>query len=110
MSDCFDEDSCPCPCEYCGEWFDLYDGVPSQIKKNIVICPECGKAEDEAKCKVSDLKRGDMILYEGEDYIVTNKYRSEKKPLKADGGKSYWLDPITLDDPDEEYFKTNLLP
>jgi hypothetical protein len=39
----------PCPCEHCGEWFDLQDGYGSEKwHPNIVICKKC-HLEEEAE-------------------------------------------------------------
>jgi hypothetical protein len=51
----------PTPCQKCGEWFDLHDGVHSHIWfPNTVICQECGTKEDEEIARyeeIKDLKR-----------------------------------------------------
>lgn len=50
----------PCPCDKCGEWFDLLDGVSSKKwYPNTVICDSCGaeeRAEIEKDEEVEDLK------------------------------------------------------
>ena len=39
---------CPCPCEKCGEWFDLHDGIRSEKWfPDTVICEDCGRREQE---------------------------------------------------------------
>lgn len=43
-----DDMEMPCPCQKCGNWFDLNDGHGS--KKwfpNTVICEDCSQIEDE---------------------------------------------------------------
>lgn len=43
-----DEMEMPCPCQRCGNWFDLNDGVGSQKwYPNTVICENCADEEDE---------------------------------------------------------------
>ncbi len=38
----------PCPCQRCGEWFDLNDGVGSdKWYPNTVICASCGRLEEK---------------------------------------------------------------
>ena len=39
--DKFGEDAMPCPCEECGEWFDLDDGESHPRNNNVVICADC---------------------------------------------------------------------
>lgn len=41
-----DEMEMPCPCQKCGEWFDLQEGRPSnKWFPNTVICAACEKVE-----------------------------------------------------------------
>lgn len=41
-----DEMEMPCPCQRCGKWFDLTDGIGSEKwYPETVICRECGQAE-----------------------------------------------------------------
>ncbi len=42
-----DEMDMPCPCEVCGEWFDLQEGSTSPRKPNIVICESCADKQQE---------------------------------------------------------------
>lgn len=38
----------PCPCQKCGEWFDLNDGTPSgKWYPKTVICEKCGVEEEK---------------------------------------------------------------
>jgi hypothetical protein len=38
----------PCPCQHCGEWFDLHDGRGSKLwYPGTVICLECSREERE---------------------------------------------------------------
>jgi len=40
---------CPCPCEHCGNWFDLHDGYGSEkwyADQNLVICVDCHEKEE----------------------------------------------------------------
>lgn len=42
-----DEMEMPCPCQKCGEWFDLNDGSTSKLWfPDTVICASCGNLED----------------------------------------------------------------
>lgn len=44
----FDEDSMPCPCQKCGEWFDQPDGYGSEKWfPNTIICQECYSDEEK---------------------------------------------------------------
>lgn len=39
----------PCPCEHCGNWFDLHDGYASEKwyqERNLVICEKCHEEEE----------------------------------------------------------------
>lgn len=40
----FKEMDCPCPCEGCGEWFELHDG-PVCENCGEVFCPDCVSRE-----------------------------------------------------------------
>jgi len=47
MEEDFEEMEMPCPCNKCGEWFDLTDGFGSRKWfPNVVICEECHKDEN----------------------------------------------------------------
>lgn len=38
----------PCPCQHCGEWFDLHDGSGSQKwHEGTVICKMCHREEEK---------------------------------------------------------------
>lgn len=56
----WDEDSMPCPCQKCGEWFDQPDGYGSEKWfPNIIICADCGCEEEkeiELDDEIEDLK------------------------------------------------------
>lgn len=46
----------PCPCQKCGDWFDLHDGRGSQKWfPNTVICESCASKEDD------EVERDDRI-------------------------------------------------
>ena len=36
----------PCPCDVCGDWFDLNDGNPCH-QCNKVFCTSCADCDDE---------------------------------------------------------------
>ena len=44
----FDEDSMPCLCDQCGNWFDLSDGYGCD-NCNIIFCPKCIGPYNEPK-------------------------------------------------------------
>ncbi len=50
----------PCPCQKCGEWFDLNDGRGSQKwYPNTVICEKCAEEEEkeiERDEEITDLR------------------------------------------------------
>lgn len=63
----------PCPCEVCGEWFDLNDGKEHPRNENLIICASCSNAIqievdreeeieelrntiDDAECTIRDAK------------------------------------------------------
>ena len=73
----------PCPCQRCGKWFDLNDGVGSEKwYPNTVICEDCGREEEkeiERDEQVEDLKSS------LEDAVYTvNECRRELNKLGID--------------------------
>ncbi len=56
---------CPCPCEVCGEWFELNEGLASErlttASGHTIICESCGykeRDEIERETEIADLKEG----------------------------------------------------
>lgn len=48
MSNEYEEMEMPTPCQHCGKWFDLDDGVASdKWYPKTVICEECGLLEEK---------------------------------------------------------------
>ena len=73
----------PCPCQRCGKWFDLNDGVGSEKwYPNTVICEDCGREEEkeiERDEQIEDLKSS------LEDAVYTvNECRRELNKLGID--------------------------
>ena len=68
----WDEDSMPCPCQKCDEWFDLPDGWKSdKWFPNTIICADCGREEEkeiELDNEIDDLK----VLIENAEYDLKN--------------------------------------
>ena len=84
----FDEDSMPCPCQKCGEWFDLTDGYGSEKwYPNTIICASCGREEekeielddeiDELKSAIDDAR---YTLKESQERLdeIYKTYRPEQ--------------------------------
>ncbi|GGG34020.1 hypothetical protein GCM10011378_08060 [Hymenobacter glacieicola] len=57
----------PCPCQHCGEWFDLHDGRSSKSwYPGTVICKECRDEErEEMEAEAAEDEEEDE--YEEED-------------------------------------------
>lgn len=72
----------PCPCQHCGEIFDLHDGSASEKwYPNIVICEKCGDLED--KEVETDEEVSETIEYlENSLYTVSEKYVELDELLK----------------------------
>lgn len=83
----------PCVCD-CGNWFDLHDGYPSELKTNQVICQECGQKEEEwldreqeIEVLQDDIDRFESEIEEAQENIeifteMLNTARNEIKELK----------------------------
>lgn len=76
----FEEMEMPCPCNNCGDWFDLYDGSASEKwYPNTVICKSCGDKEDQ---EVDiDNEEADLLI----EIENGNSIRANKKRLKEIG-------------------------
>jgi hypothetical protein len=83
LDDAEDEEmEMPCPCQKCGEWFDLNDGIGSQKWfPNTVICESCSIKElDEIDVDTEISELNDTI----EDAEHTLKESTERlNELKA---------------------------
>lgn len=65
----------PCPCQCCGKWFDLNDGVGYG---GVVYCEECGSR----KRRIKDLDRKILDIEDQMEMGITKK-REGKKSIKG---------------------------
>jgi hypothetical protein len=73
----------PCPCD-CGNWFDLYDGVPSEAPgSNRVICPECGQRQEAILYQIQKLEEElNDLEFQDKKPKRREKLRNEIEKLK----------------------------
>lgn len=72
----FDENSMPCPCQKCGEWFDLSDGVGSdKWYPNTIICENCGNEEQKEIEIDEEVDELNMAIEDAELTIKESKER-----------------------------------
>lgn len=73
----------PTPCQKCGGWFDLHDGIGSdKWYPNTVICEDCAKIEQqeiETEEEISELK---SEIEDAEYTIKSGKERMEELEKK----------------------------
>lgn len=110
-----EEMEAPCPCDKCGEWFDLHTGR-SLLGSNVIICRECyDTITNEPKGKErKDLRRDDIVWSEnltarGDGYASTHAYYQNTNEIAValcNGnhvGDGDWLADIHTLDNNSEY-------
>ncbi len=72
----------PCPCEDCGDWFDLNDGYPKR-GTNRIICQDCHQREENNTVTIESLRKGDKFEHDGDEFEVIKRYTKRDECLLA---------------------------
>ena len=78
----FDEDACPCPCEVCGGWFDLEDGLTHPRKDRLIICEGCAHDIEQEIEKEEEIDELLSQISDAEDTIKCSKERLDELGYK----------------------------
>lgn len=75
----------PCPCQKCGEWFDLNDGCRSdKWYPNTVICETCGREEEKEIERDEEIQELKEAINDAEYTIKDSKERLKELGINYD--------------------------
>ena len=78
-----EEMECPCPCQQCGDWFDLHDGYGSEKWfPNTVICEPCFREEEKEIERDEEIKELKDSIEDAEVTIRESKARLKELGVK----------------------------
>ena len=94
----FGEDDMPCPCEECGEWFDLNDGVTHPRKGRLVICESCAnriekdiEREEEIEELLSSISDAEYTIKDARKRLQELGYNQEAKLTPSEPVEQRWI-------------------